>query len=122
MITKDRAALRQRIKRRIRKKVFGTPERPRLTVYRSLHHIYVQIVDDTTGKTLVSSSSNLKELREDLKSVKKKTEISKLVGVHAAIKALSKNIHSVVFDRSGYRYHGKIKALAEGLREGGLKF
>lgn len=122
MITKDRAAFRQRIKQRIRKKVFGTPERPRLTVYRSLHHIYAQIVDDTTGKTLVSSSSNLKELRDELKSVKKKMEISKLVGVHAAKKALSKNIQTVVFDRNGYRYHGKIKALAEGVREGGLKF
>ncbi len=122
MITKDRAAIRQRIRQRIRKKVFGTPERPRLTVYRSLHHIYAQIVDDTTGKTLVSSSSNLKELRDELKSVKKKMEISKLVGVHAAKKALSKNIQTVVFDRSGYRYHGKIKALAEGVREGGLKF
>ena len=122
MITKDRAAFRRRVKQRIRKHVFGTPKRPRLTVYRSLHHIYAQIVDDTTGKTLVSSSSNMKELRDQLKSVKKRIEISKLVGVHAAKKALAQSIQAVVFDRNGYRYHGKIKALADGAREGGLKF
>ncbi|SRR5712692_6035854 len=122
MITKNRAALRERIKQRIRKKIFGTPERPRLTVYRSLHHIYVQIVDDTSGKTLVSSSSNLKELRDEMKSMKKKMEVSKLVGVYAAKKALAKNIQTVVFDRNGFRYHGKVKALADGAREGGLKF
>ncbi len=122
MITKNRAALRERIKQRIRKKIYGTPERPRLTVYRSLHHIYVQIVDDTSGKTLVSSSSNLKELRDELKSMKKKMEVSKLVGVYAAKKALAKNIQTVVFDRNGYRYHGNVKALADGAREGGLKF
>lgn len=122
MITKNRAEIRQRIKRRIRKNVFGTPGRPRLTVYRSLHHIYAQIVDDTKGRTLVSSSSNAKELRDQVKTVKTRKEIAKLVGVDAAKRALAQNIQSVVFDRNGYRYHGNVKALADGAREGGLKF
>lgn len=122
MITKNKAALRQRIKRRVRKKVFGTPDRPRLTVYRSHHHIYVQIVDDTKSKTLVSSSSNSKDLREQLQTVKSKQERSKLVGMDAAKRAIAMKIQSVVFDRNGYRYHGNIKALADGAREAGLKF
>jgi large subunit ribosomal protein L18 len=122
MIKKDRKVTRQRIKQRIRKKVFGTPSRPRLTVYKSLHHIYAQIVDDLNGKTLVSASSNLKELRDELKPVKSKMQVSKLVGAYTAKKALEASIKSVVFDRSGYQYHGHVKALADGAREGGLQF
>lgn len=114
--------MRERIKRRIRKKVFGTSERPRLTVYRSHHHIYAQIVNDTLGKTLVSSSTTAKELREKLKSAVSNKERSKLVGMDAAKRALAMNIQTVVFDRNGYRYHGNIKALADGAREAGLKF
>lgn len=122
MIKKDRKALRKRIKVRIRKTVFGTPERPRLTVYRSLHHIYAQIVDDTQGKTLLSASSKSKDIQHELKAVKSRMEVSKLVGAHAAKRALAMNIQQVVFDRNGYRYHGKVKALADGAREAGLKF
>jgi len=122
MIGKDRAALRQRIKQRIRKRIAGTPERPRLTVYRSLRHVYAQIVDDTSGKTLVSSSSNTKELRDQTKSAKRRLNVSKLVGMDIAKRALASKITTVVFDRNGYRYHGNVKALADGAREAGLKF
>jgi large subunit ribosomal protein L18 len=121
MIKKDRSAMRGRIKQRIRKKVLGTEQRPRLTVYRSLHHVYAQIVDDIHGKTLVASSSHSKELRDRAKSMKKK-EVSKLVGMDVAKRALEKKIQTVVFDRNGYRYHGNVKALADGAREAGLKF
>lgn len=122
MILKNKTAYRQRIKMRIRKKIFGTSERPRLTVYRSLHHIYAQIVDDASGKILVASSTQSKGLREQLASAKSKQERSKLVGMDAAKRALAMNIQSVVFDRNGYRYHGNVKALADGAREAGLKF
>lgn len=113
---------RNRAKIKIRKKISGTSETPRLTVYRSLNNIYAQIVDDTSGNTLVSVSSLSKELSENLKSVKGKIEPGKLVGSLLAKKAAEKNIKSVVFDRNGYRYHGRIKALADGAREGGLSF
>ena len=122
MIKKNRSASRNKIKVRIRKKVSGTTEVPRLTIYRSLHYIYAQIVDDSQGKTLLSASSNSKELRDEVKGLKKKTEISKLVGTQTAKKALGMNIKRVVFDRNGYRYHGHVKALADGAREGGLQF
>ena len=122
MITKDRLAHRLRIKEKVRRKVYGTPERPRLSVYRSLNHIYAQIVDDTTGRTLVSVSTLSKDVREQLNGVKGKTGAGKLVGLTAAKKALEKNIKEVVFDRGGFLYHGRVKALADGAREGGLKF
>ncbi len=122
MIKKDRALHRQKIKERIRKKVFGTPERPRFTVYRSLKHIFAQIIDDTTGSTLVAASTLSKDLREELKEIKNRIELAKHVGKAAAKKALEKNIQKVVFDRNGYMFHGKVKALADGAREGGLKF
>ncbi|MBM4161301.1 MAG: 50S ribosomal protein L18 [Ignavibacteria bacterium] len=109
-------------KARTRKKVFGTPERPRFTVYRSAKHIYAQIIDDTSGKTLVSASTVSKELREELKKATSKMDVCKLIGVFAARRALERNIKQVVYDRSGYLYHGRIKAVAEGAREGGLKF
>jgi large subunit ribosomal protein L18 len=122
VIKKNKAQYRQRIKQRIRKKVLGTQERPRLTVYRSHHHIYAQIVDDTMGKVLVSSSTLSKSLRDQLAAVKSRQERAKLVGADAGKRALALKIQSVVFDRNGYRYHGNIKALADGAREVGLKF
>jgi large subunit ribosomal protein L18 len=106
----------------IRKEVRGTPERPRLTIYRSAKHIYAQIVDDTTGKTLVSASTVSKDLREDLKKATSEMEVCKMVGVHAGQRALAKNIQRVVYDRNGYLYHGRVKAVADGAREAGLKF
>ena len=122
MITKNRLARRPRIKEKVRTKVLGTPERPRLCVYRSLDHIYAQIIDDTNGRTLVAVSTLSKDVQEQLKGIKGKTEAGKLVGVTAAKKALEKNIKEVVFDRGGSLYHGRVKALADGAREGGLKF
>lgn len=107
---------------RIRRKIHGTTNRPRLAVFRSIKHAYAQIIDDTTGKTIVSVSSLSKELREDIKKAKNPLERYKIVGVAAAKKALEKNIKEVVFDRSGYLFHGRVKALADGAREGGLKF
>ncbi|MHB1686818.1 MAG: 50S ribosomal protein L18 [Ignavibacteriaceae bacterium] len=113
---------RLRSKTKIRKKISGTAERPRLTVYRSLNNVYAQVIDDTSGNTIVSASSLSKELAEELKNSKGKTSKSKVVGMLVAKKAKEKNITSVVFDRNGYRYHGRIQAIAEGAREGGLKF
>ncbi|HEX2868404.1 MAG TPA: 50S ribosomal protein L18 [Ignavibacteriales bacterium] len=113
---------RYRSKIKIRKHISGTADRPRMTVTRSLTQIYVQLIDDVTGKTLVSASSLSKDAAEELKSTKGKVEVSKVVGKLAAKKALENNITSVVFDRNGYRYHGRIKAVAEGAREAGLKF
>jgi large subunit ribosomal protein L18 len=107
--------------RRVRKKVFGTPERPRLAVYKSLKHIYAQIIDDTKGVTLVAASTLDKELRPRLPELTK-TEEAREVGRLIAKRALEKGIKKVVFDRGGFIYHGRIKALAEGAREGGLEF
>jgi large subunit ribosomal protein L18 len=107
---------------RIRKKIRGTSERPRLVVFRSAKHAYAHIIDDTTGKTLLSVSTLSKDLRADVKQAKTPIARYKLIGVAAAKKALEKNIKEVVFDRSGYLYHGRVKALADGAREGGLKF
>lgn len=111
---------RLRIKRRIRKKIFGTPEKPRMCVFRSNKHIYVQFIDDIRGRTLTSASSLYKEILE--KKDLTKTEQAKLVGQLAAKKALEAGITKVVFDRNGYLYHGRVKALAEAARESGLKF
>ena len=122
MIRKNTVEKRFKKKARIRKKIFGTSERPRFTVYRSMNHVYAQIIDDVSGKTLAASSTMSKDLREELKAVKSPTEICKKVGAVAAKKALEKNIKQVVFDRNGYLYHGKIKALADAAREAGLDF
>lgn len=117
---------RLRRKQRVRKKIFGTPERPRLSVYKSCKHIYAQIIDDTIGHTLVSASSLSKEIKDKIKEVKEKggtkTEIAKIVGELIAKKALEKGIKKVCFDRGGFKYHGRIKALAEAARAGGLEF
>ncbi len=110
---------RNRRHKKIRAKLSGTKEKPRLSVFKSASHIYAQLIDDEKGKTLISASE--KELVKVKKSANK-TEKSKEVGKLIAKKALEKKIEKVVFDRAGYKYHGRIKALAEGAREGGLKF
>ena len=109
---------RQRIKYRIKKTVSGTAQKPRLVVFRSNSEIYAQIIDDTKGVTLVAASSRDK----DLKATGTKTEKAKQVGQAIAKKALAAGIESISFDRGGYLYHGRVKSLAEGAREGGLKF
>lgn len=113
---------REKIKVRVRKKIYGTAQKPRLSVYRSLNQIYAQIIDDDRGATLASASSLSKEITQEVKSTKGKVEKSKLVGKLIAKIALEKNITEVVFDRNGFRYHGRVKALADAAREGGLKF
>jgi len=117
-----RLAGRSRRHMRIRKKVMGTAERPRLTVFRSLNHIYAQLVDDLTGRTILTVSSMDKEVAPRLKETKGKIEAGKLVGKQIAARAKEKGIERVCFDRSGYLYHGRVKAVAEGAREGGLNF
>lgn len=121
MANKSRSTARLRRHVRVRKNLAGTAERPRLNVYRSLSGIYVQVIDDQAGQTLVSASTVDKELREKMKGLKK-AEQAKLVGQMVAERAKGKGIQSVVFDRGGYRYIGRIKAVADGAREGGLKF
>lgn len=113
---------RHKIKFKIRKKIQGTAERPRLVVFRSLSHIYTQLVDDVQGKTLFSVSSNNKEISDKISGEKGKISKSKLIGKLTAEKAIAQKIHDVVFDRNGYLYHGRVKAVADGAREGGLKF
>lgn len=110
---------RNRIRRRIRKHSLGTSERPRLSVFRSNKEIYAQVIDDTSGKTLVAASSRDK----DLSGAKgTKSEIAMEVGKSLAKKALAAGLEAVAFDRGGYQYHGRVKSLADGAREGGLKF
>ncbi len=113
---------RERAKRGLRKKIQGTSERPRLVVFRSLKHIYGTIVDDSHERTILQVSSLNKEIADELKATKGKTNVSKIVGKTLAKKALEKNIQQVVFDRGGRLYHGRVKAFADGVREGGLKF
>jgi large subunit ribosomal protein L18 len=110
---------RYRRQSRIRRKVSGTPEKPRLSVFRSLNHIYVQAIDDATGKTLFSASS--KDIKGKTKGTGNK-DAAKLVGELIASKCKEKGIEAVVFDRGGYIYHGRVKALAEAARSAGLKF
>jgi large subunit ribosomal protein L18 len=122
MITKTRTEHRKSLKQHIRLRITGTAERPRLTVFRSLKHVYAQIIDDAAGKTLVSVSDTSKEFKGQFEGLKGQTKLGKLVGQLAAKKALEQNIKQVVFDRNGYLYHGVVKATADGAREGGLKF
>ncbi|NGP90150.1 50S ribosomal protein L18 [Fodinibius halophilus] len=112
---------RDRIRRRIRATVRGTGDRPRLSVYKSNKHVYAQLVDDLMGKTLVAASSQSEEVADDVAD-KTKQEAAEVVGKHLAELADEKGINKAVFDRSGYKYHGVIKALADGAREGGLDF
>ncbi len=122
MSKKTKSTNRARIKDHIRKNLSGTTNRPRLAVYRSLKHVYAQVIDDTTGKTLVAVSDVSKDVKGEFAGIKGQKNISKKVGELVAKKALAANIQSVVFDRSGYLYHGVVKAMADGAREGGLKF
>ena len=111
---------RQKRKRHIRAQLTGSTERPRLTVFRSLKHIYAQVIDDSTGRTLVTASSLDKEIREAAKA--KKAEIAKKVGEIVAKRCVEKGIAQVAFDRNGYLYHGRVAKVAEGARAGGLNF
>jgi large subunit ribosomal protein L18 len=121
IIKENRNNVRQRKHRRVRKKIAGTSQCPRLNVYRSLTNIYAQIIDDTSGTTLAAASSLDDPLKGRLKSGSNK-EAAKEVGKLIAQKALEKGVKSVVFDRGGYLYHGRVKELAEGAREAGLEF
>ncbi len=119
MIKSTKLDRRARRKRGIRKKIRGTSQRPRLSVYRSLKHIYAQIIDDTSGRTLASASTLDKELSA---AEGRKVEISRAVGQLLAERAIAAGIRSVAFDRNGFLYHGRVQALADGAREGGLQF
>ncbi len=116
-----RKALRLKRKKRIRKKLHGSQQRPRLSVYRSAKHIYTQIVDDTQGITLVSASTMEKDIREQQK-FENKTAAATYIGKLIAKRASEKGIKSVVFDRNGFLYHGRVKAVSEGARKAGLDF
>ena len=120
-VAKERREARQKRQVRVRRKVQGSQERPRLCVFRSARHIYAQIIEDSTGTTLVSVSTVVKDVSGDLK-VCGNVEAAKLVGKKIAERALAKNITQVVFDRNGFLYHGRVKALADAAREAGLSF
>lgn len=119
--TKTARAARVRRHLRVRKKVEGTPGRPRLAVFRSLAHIYAQVVDDRAGRTLAAASDLEPEVRAQAAG-KKKTERAELVGALIAQRAKERGVAHVVFDRGGFQYHGRVKALAEAARKGGLEF
>jgi large subunit ribosomal protein L18 len=121
MAKKTRSKARKRRHIRVRRRVHGTPERPRLNVFRSLTDIYAQVIDDEAGRTLVSASSIDKELRGKMKG-KNKTEQAQLVGAAVAERAKEAGVSLVVFDRGGYRYIGRVKSLADGARKSGLEF
>ncbi len=118
---KSRSAARERRHVRVRTRISGSQERPRLSIFRSLSEIYAQIIDDTAGTTLVSASSIDHALRTELEGMKK-TDQARQIGKALADRAKAKGIQQVVFDRGGYRYIGRVKALADGAREGGLEF
>ena len=119
MTVATRGAARQKRHERIRLHLSGSPERPRLAVFRSLNHIYAQVIDDSSGKTLAAASSLEKELRA---TGQKKTDDAKVVGRLIAERARGAGVERVVFDRAGFRYHGRIKSLADAAREAGLEF
>lgn len=122
MINKESKNSKRKVRHiRVRKKVAGTPERPRLNIYRSLSNMYAQLIDDTTGTTLVSASTLDKDVKENITYGGNK-DAAKAVGQHVAKRALEKGISQVVFDRGGYNYHGRIKELADSAREAGLQF
>ncbi len=127
MISKiDKNAVRQRRHARVRKTITGTAETPRMNVYRSLNHIYVQVIDDRAGNekggvTLAAASTMDKAVKEKIQGLNK-TDAAKVVGAVAAEKAMAKGVETVVFDRGGYLYTGRVKAVADGAREAGLKF
>src|SRR5579875_2574484 len=118
MAQDSRSEIRHRIHKRIRSKLTGTPERPRLAVFRSVNHIYAQVIDDAQGHTLAAAASTEKDLRGKGGNL----EGAKLIGQTVAARAKEKGITKVVFDRGGYLYHGRVKALADAAREAGLEF
>ena len=118
---KLKAKQQLRRRRHVRRKIVGTTERPRLTVFRSSKHIYAQLIDDVRGTTIASASSIEKELRASLKTGAN-VEAAKAVGLRLAERAVARGVKEVVFDRGGYLYHGRVKALADAAREGGLRF
>lgn len=118
---RSRNALRVRRHDRIRKRLKGSAERPRLSVFRSLHHVYAQVIDDATGRTVVAASTREKAVAEGLKSLAS-TAAAQRVGTMLAQRAKEKGVTAVVFDRGGYKYHGRIKALADAARSAGLEF
>jgi large subunit ribosomal protein L18 len=120
-VAQSKLKSRQRRHERIRKNLTGTTSKPRLSVFKSLSHIYAQLIDDTTGKTLITASTTEKTVHAGLKHGGN-VEAAKKVGASLAERALGKNIKTVVFDRGGYQYHGCVKALADAAREQGLKF
>jgi large subunit ribosomal protein L18 len=113
---------RQRRKMHIRKNIYGTETCPRMTVFKSNKHIYAQLIDDVNGKTLIASSTLDSEVKSNLKPDMNKRQESALVGESIAKKAQQKNLSEIVFDRNGYRYHGRVKSLADSARKAGLKF
>ncbi len=116
MLDKDRKRLKRKI--HIRKRIYGTPERPRMSVFKSNRSLYIQVIDDTQGKTLVSASTLEKELRNIKRTVEGAAQLGEIMGK----RLLEKNITSVVFDRNGYLYHGVVKAMADGARKAGIQF
>ena len=122
MTAMSSADSREKRKRRVRKRVRGTPESPRLTVFRSSKNIYAQIIDDTSCKTIVDASSLSKDASDEIRKKGSNREGAALIGKMVAEKAIKTGIKKVVFDRNGFLYHGRIKALADAAREGGLKF
>ena len=119
---KTARAGRVRRHERVRKTLSGTTERPRLAVFRSLNHIYAQVIDDSVGHTLVAASDTEKDVKTAAKSSKSKTDIAGVVGEALAKRAKEKGVKAVVFDRGGNKYHGRVKALAEAVRKGGIDF
>lgn len=118
----DKKDLRKKRHLRVRKKISGTAKKPRLTVFKSNKHIYAQIIDDTIGRTLVSASTTEKEVKESLNNKTWDKNAANVVGKLIAQRAKEKGITTIVFDRSGYKYHGKVKALADAVRAEGIKF
>ncbi len=119
---KKKTETRLKRKKRIRRKISGSPERPRLTVFKSARHIYAQIIDDSTGKTLLSASTISKDIKANVKGISGNIKGAKLIGEAIAKKGEAKGIKEVVFDRNGFLFHGRVKALADVARENGLKF
>jgi large subunit ribosomal protein L18 len=122
MSVRTKQAVRRRIHSRIRKRLQGSGETPRLVVFRSQRHIYAQVVDDTVGRTMCAAGSRDPELRQSLMKQGSNVEAAKSVGTLIARRAMESGITSVVFDRGGFKYHGRVKALADAAREGGLRF
>lgn len=118
----SRSSAREKRKKRVRKKVRGTPERPRLTIFRSSKNIYAQIIDDTTFSTIVEASTVSRDIRQGIKGRGGNREGASMIGKYIAERALAKGIKKVVFDRNGFLYHGRVKSLAEAARENGLEF